>query len=31
MSSLMLGFSDGTIRVYEMRGDERDWEPKQTI
>lgn len=31
MSSLMLGFSDGTIRVYEMQGDERDWEPKQTI
>ena len=31
MSSLLIGFSDGTIRVYEIRGEERDWEPKQTI
>lgn len=33
MANLMLGYSDGTIRVYEVRDEDKDttWEPKQTF
>jgi hypothetical protein len=33
MASLMVGFSDGTIRVYEVENSDKEttWEPKQTF
>jgi hypothetical protein len=33
MANLMVGFSDGTIRVYEVQSSDKDttWEPKQTF
>ena len=31
MESLMIGFGDGTIRVYSVTENDKEWEPTQTI